>query len=252
MKYTEIDSKYLYLPPNHSKSRCQSGELATLARSIARLGVLSPLCVKPLIGGGGYEIIEGKRRFCAAKLAGKQRMPCMVLEKGENPWLVKLTLSKFNSHDPFELADNLKKAFICSERSAEEFADSMGMELSEFIQFLMPTSMTPIEREIAQKNLISADRIRKISSLPSRKDRLNALTKYIQPTEKDNKTTSKPLKKDIKVRRRASISGLGFFENTLRRSLEVMENAGFHTENHAEEGCGEIKYTIRLKNASKV
>ena len=53
--------------------------LAELADSIAQHGVLQPLLVRP-IAGGGYQIVAGERRFRACRMAGVQEVPVVIRE----------------------------------------------------------------------------------------------------------------------------------------------------------------------------
>lgn len=55
-------------------------ELQELADSIAQVGVLQPLLVRPDIKGKGFEIIAGERRFQAAKRAGLTEVPVIIKE----------------------------------------------------------------------------------------------------------------------------------------------------------------------------
>lgn len=50
--------------------------LAELTASIADLGVLSPLVVRP--AGDGFEVMAGRRRLAAARLAELDTVPCIV------------------------------------------------------------------------------------------------------------------------------------------------------------------------------
>lgn len=52
------------------------GDLEELARSIGQLGVIEPIIVAAR--DGGYEVVAGHRRFCAAKMAGLTSVPCVV------------------------------------------------------------------------------------------------------------------------------------------------------------------------------
>lgn len=53
--------------------------LASLAQTIAQLGVLEPLIVRlSMQHHGKFEIVAGERRFRAAKLAGLTVMPCLL------------------------------------------------------------------------------------------------------------------------------------------------------------------------------
>lgn len=53
--------------------------LAALTASIAELGVLQPILVRS-VDGGGYELIAGERRWRAAKRAGLAEIPAIVRE----------------------------------------------------------------------------------------------------------------------------------------------------------------------------
>jgi ParB family transcriptional regulator, chromosome partitioning protein len=56
--------------------------LAALAESIKTRGLLQPIVVRPL-PGGGYELVAGERRLRAAKIAGLQAVPALVREAGD-------------------------------------------------------------------------------------------------------------------------------------------------------------------------
>ncbi len=246
MKYAQIDSKRLLLPINHSKSRCENGENVRLARSIAKFGIISPLCVKPLSDGSRFEIVSGKRRFCASRLIGMRKIPCMVLEKGDKPSMISLTCDIFSDTDPFELADKLKEELVKNGCSAEKFSEQLGLEVSEFVELLTPTCMSELERRIARENLLSKKEIRKISSLPTREARLSALIASKKSTSQPKIRTAKNTNRS-NARRRVALGGLGFFENTLKRSVEILESAGFNTQKEVDEKSDEVKYTVKIR-----
>lgn len=58
------------------RERFDEEELASLAESIRRDGLLQPILVRPL--DGGYEIVAGERRWRAAMKAGLRRIPAFV------------------------------------------------------------------------------------------------------------------------------------------------------------------------------
>ncbi len=53
--------------------------LSELADSITQLGVIQPILVRP-IPGGGYQIVAGERRFRAAQMAGLKEVPVIIRE----------------------------------------------------------------------------------------------------------------------------------------------------------------------------
>ena len=64
------------LEPNRDQPRKEfdPAALAELADSIAAVGVIQPLIVRPLVSGG-YQIVAGERRWRAAQSAGLTEVP---------------------------------------------------------------------------------------------------------------------------------------------------------------------------------
>ena len=63
--------------PNHPFKVKQDEAMAEMVDSVRQYGVLVPALVRPK-ADGGYEMVAGHRRKCAAMLAGITEMPCIV------------------------------------------------------------------------------------------------------------------------------------------------------------------------------
>ena len=63
--------------PNHPFKVKQDEAMAEMVDSVKQHGVLVPALVRPK-ADGGYEMVAGHRRKCAATLAGITEMPCIV------------------------------------------------------------------------------------------------------------------------------------------------------------------------------
>ena len=63
--------------PNHPFKVKQDEAMAEMADSVKQYGVLVPALVRPK-ADGGYEMVAGHRRKCAAMLAGITEMPCII------------------------------------------------------------------------------------------------------------------------------------------------------------------------------
>ena len=63
--------------PNHPFKVKQDEAMAEMIDSVKQYGVLVPALVRPK-ADGGYEMVAGHRRKCAATLAGITEMPCIV------------------------------------------------------------------------------------------------------------------------------------------------------------------------------
>ena len=63
--------------PNHPFKVKQDEAMAEMVDSVKLYGVLAPALVRPK-ADGGYEMVAGHRRKCAATLAGITEMPCII------------------------------------------------------------------------------------------------------------------------------------------------------------------------------
>ena len=76
-----ISVRELSVNPSNMRRETNIESVRELSGSIAKYGVLQPLCVRKL--GRGYEVVSGERRLRAAKLAGLTDVPCILLDVGE-------------------------------------------------------------------------------------------------------------------------------------------------------------------------
>lgn len=76
-----ITLRLLEIEPNRDQPRKQFDEeaLRELSASIAQHGILQPLLVRPL-PGGGYQLVAGERRWRAARMAGLEEVPAVIRE----------------------------------------------------------------------------------------------------------------------------------------------------------------------------
>lgn len=70
--------------PNQPRKKFDQAALEELAESIRLHGVITPITVRPGDQPGTYQIIAGERRWRAARLAGLDEIPAMVLEAHES------------------------------------------------------------------------------------------------------------------------------------------------------------------------
>ncbi|MFG1431772.1 ParB/RepB/Spo0J family partition protein [Xanthobacter sp. V2C-8] len=66
-------------PRNPRRAFLEEG-LEDLTASIREKGIIQPIVVRPLSGGGAYEIVAGERRWRAAQRAALHEVPVVVLE----------------------------------------------------------------------------------------------------------------------------------------------------------------------------
>ena len=100
--------------PHQTRRDFHEEELAALAQSIDRSGLLNPISVRAL-PQGGYCLIAGERRWRACQMLGWQRIPALVWQK-EEPDAAALTL-----------AENLHRSDLHYMEEAESLSDRIGI-----------------------------------------------------------------------------------------------------------------------------
>jgi ParB family chromosome partitioning protein len=91
--------------PNQPRRRFDEAALEVLADSLRANGLVQPVVVRPL-GGGGYELIAGERRWHAARRAGLEHVPALVRDAQERERLELALVENVVREDlnPMELA----------------------------------------------------------------------------------------------------------------------------------------------------
>ena len=97
------------------RTQMDDAALHELAESIRAQGVMQPVLVRPVAGGGAgaqrYEIIAGERRFRAAGLAGLERIPVLVRDVPDEAAAAMALIENMQREDlnPLEEARGLKR-----------------------------------------------------------------------------------------------------------------------------------------------
>ena len=108
------------IEPNRAQPRksFDDASLADLAESIAQHGVLQPLLVRPLIGGG-YQIVAGAKRvvaegICSADIPPRETATVRVPLDGVKPgkYRIKVTVSRCDEPDLAPQGEILAEAFV--------------------------------------------------------------------------------------------------------------------------------------------
>jgi len=152
IKYIPV--KKLWQHPDNPRK--DLGDVSELAESIKVNGVLQNLTVVPLIGeitkkwdGESYRVIIGHRRLAAAKLAGLEELPCVVVEMSEREQLSTM------------LTENMQRSDLTVYEQAQGF--QMMLDMGDTVE------------DIAEKSGFSATTVRRrVKLLELDKDKLRS------------------------------------------------------------------------------
>ena len=142
--------------PNHPYKVKQDEAMAEMADSVKQYGVLVPALVRPK-ADGGYEMVAGHRRKCAATLAGITEMPCIVRNLTDD----EATIIMVDS--------NLQRETILPSEKA--FAYKMKLEAMKRQGQRSDLTSTPLvsksrsNEELGQKNGDSREQVRRFIRL---------------------------------------------------------------------------------------
>lgn len=110
----------------------EEGDLASLSASIAEVGVLQPLVVR-VLDGGGFELVAGERRLRAAIQAGLPEVPVVVRDARDEDLLPLALVENLQRVDlnPMELAGAYQAMVEDFGMTHEGVANVLGVERSK-------------------------------------------------------------------------------------------------------------------------
>jgi len=136
------------------RTRMDEGSLYELAESIKSQGLMQPILVRP-VDGGGYEIIAGERRFRAAKLAGLDTVPVLVKPVADEAAAVMALIENIQREDlnPLEEAQGLQRLVSEFKLTHEQAAQAVGRSRSAASNLLRLLNLA----EAVQQMLLAGD-----------------------------------------------------------------------------------------------
>lgn len=188
-KNSTVTLKIGEIEPNKEQPRHDFDEkaLAELAESISKHGLLQPILVRPLIGGG-YQIVAGERRFRACRMAGITEVPVIIRELSESETMEIALIENLQRENlsPIEEAQGYKVLMDEHQFSQEEVAQAVGKSRSAVANALRLLHLPEEIEKMVSAGSLSPGHARAVLSVEEEKEQL-ALAQEI-------------VKKDLSVR----------------------------------------------------
>ena len=157
------------LEPNRAQPRKSFDDesIAELADSISRHGVLQPLLVRPLIGGG-YQIVAGERRWRAARMAGVKEVPAVVRDLSESEVMQLALIENLQREDlnPLEEAGGYQALIEEYGFTQEDVARTVGRSRPAVANALRLLALPEDLRELVSEGVLSAGHARTLLAFP--------------------------------------------------------------------------------------
>lgn len=201
---------------NQPRKRFDEASLAELAESIRAHGIIQPLTVR-LLSSGYYQIIAGERRWRAARLAGLEEVPVVIIQADDRKVMELGLIENLQREDlsPIEEAKGYQVLIQEFGLTQEEVAQRMGKSRPAIANTLRLLALPDAVLTLLEEGSLSAGHARAILAAPGEELQIKAaqmaasrelsvreteaLVKTLQTTPK----TTTPIKtdpaKDIRI-----------------------------------------------------
>ncbi len=244
------------LTPNKSQPRRQFSEeqLLSLSQSIKENGIIQPICVRKK--GAVYEIISGERRMRAAKLAGLNEVPCIVMSVDDEQSAVLALIENIQRKDLsyFEEALAIEKLISFYGLTQESAAARLGKAQSTIANKLRLLKLSDTERRMLIMGNLNERQARALVRIENVELRLGAIEKVItkslnlsQTEELVNQVLNGVPKHEKKQRKRLSITAPPrLYMNSLNALLKRIKDDKIPCELSTEKSERYYEYTIKF------
>ena len=141
--------------------------LSELADSIRQHGILQPLTVRKL-DSGYYQIIAGERRWRAARMAGLNEVPVIIVEADDQTATELAMIENLQREDlnPMEEAAGYRTLIDLYHMTQEEVSSRVGKSRSAVANALRLLDLTETVRTYVEEGRLTAGHARALITLP--------------------------------------------------------------------------------------
>ena len=150
------------------RTRMDDAALDELAASIREQGIMQPILVRP-IDGGGYEIIAGERRWRAAQRAGLTTIPALIKSVPDSAALALALIENIQREDlnPLEEAQGLQRLIDEFGLTHDAAAKAVGRSRSAVTNLLRLTQLAPPVQAYLHDGSLDMGHARAMLALPA-------------------------------------------------------------------------------------
>lgn len=206
-----VTLKISEIEPNHNQPRREFDEdaLNGLAESIKAHGLIQPILVKPLFGGG-YQIVAGERRYRACQIAGLTEVPVTIRELTDQETMELALIENLQREDlnPIEEAQGYRALMDEHGLTQEEVAEAVGKSRPAVANTLRLINLPDKVSAMVKNGKISAGHARALLAVEDKKAmekladdivasdlsvrQVERLVKQTKAKPKDNKPVKQP------------------------------------------------------------
>lgn len=247
MSSQAIKLNILDIEPNKEQARKHFDEaaLSELADSIAQHGVLQPLLVRPIFGGG-YQLIAGERRWRASRIAGLTQVPVIIKELSDDEAAVISLIENLQREDlnPVEEALGFASLIKDFDLTQEEAAKRVGKSRPVVANALRLLKLPEKVLDYVRENKLSAGHARAIAAIDDEKTALLAAEAVIEKglSVRETERMVKALTAEKKAKKPSKSRHSFFDEVELSLNNSLGRKAKVITKDGKEGGTLEIAF----------
>jgi len=150
------------------RGRADQEALRELADSIRTQGVMQPILVRP-VAGGGYEIVAGERRWRAARMAGMATVPVLVREMEDREALTVALIENIQREDlnPLDQATGIARLIEEFGMTHAAAAEALGRSRATVTNLLRLLELAPPVRDLLAEGKLDTGHARALLALPA-------------------------------------------------------------------------------------
>ena len=166
---------------NQPRKNFDAEKLSELADSIRQHGLIQPLTVRKL-SSGYYQIIAGERRWRAARMAGLDEVPAIVIEANDQKAMELAMIENLQREDlnPIEEAEGFRVLTDTYGMTQAEAAERVGRSRSAVANAIRLLELNVSIQHLVEQGELSAGHARTLLPLspPMRKKAVDDIVKY--------------------------------------------------------------------------
>ena len=230
---------------NQPRKRFDEDALSDLADSIRVHGIIQPLTVRRL-ATGYYQIIAGERRWRAAKAAGLQEVPAVIIEADDRKVMELAMIENLQREDlnPAEEARGYRTLMEEYGLTQEQVAQQMGKSRPAITNTLRLLALPEEVMALVEEGSLSAGHARAILGAPSPALQKEAAKRVVesQLSVRQTEALVKALQKEKKEKAKPDGPDLSLYLGELEKDLSGRLGRKVKIAHKGKKGRIELEY----------
>ena len=223
-------------------------KIERLAQSVKIFGILQPVTLRKF--GKSYELVSGERRVMAAKMAGLEKVPALIID-ARFDIAAAIAIAENQQREELYLMDAAESFMALIRRRGltySEMADIIGSTPTEISENVMVLQLPKPIRDVLSEHPLTKAHLSAVSILDDDREMADLLAVAAQDnlspeqleimaqTAFEQKRIRKQVVKDVKI-----------FVNTINQAVEMIKNSGVFATAQKNENEHYIEYTIKIE-----